>query len=75
MFAGRKFQRFCSSSKNKFVHLALQKTLAVAVESKGLSAVQQGLSKANGLDIAIVGDNDFYSQGSQVRLIPLLTQD
>ena len=42
------------------MHLALQHTFSLAVEIKGLAAVQKNL--ANGLDITIVGDNDFYSQ-------------
>jgi phosphomevalonate kinase len=46
-----------NTSKNKFVHLALQHTLSLAVEIKGLAAIQKTL--ANGLDITIVGDNDF----------------
>ncbi|KII92916.1 hypothetical protein PLICRDRAFT_490895 [Plicaturopsis crispa FD-325 SS-3] len=56
-------------SKNKFVHLALQSTLAVAVEIKGVDAVKQSLSK--GLDIAIVGDNDFYSQRAKLAELNL----
>jgi phosphomevalonate kinase len=54
-----------STSKNKFVHLALQKTLGLAVEAKGEKSVQASLEA--GLDIAIVGDNDFYSQRAKVR--------
>ena len=53
-----------STSKNKFVHLALQHTFSLAVEIKGLAAIQKTL--ANGIDIIIVGDNDFYSQRAKV---------
>lgn len=53
-----------STSKNKFVHLALQHTFSLAIEIKGLAAIQKTL--ANGLDVTIVGDNDFYSQRAKV---------
>jgi hypothetical protein len=46
------------------VHLALQHTFSLAVEIKGLAAIQKTLAK--GLDITIVGDNDFYSQRAKV---------
>ncbi|KAJ7579260.1 phosphomevalonate kinase [Mycena floridula] len=49
-----------NTSKNKFVHLALQSTIALACEIKGVDAIQNVLE--NGLNIVIVGDNDFYSQ-------------
>lgn len=54
-----------STSKNKFVHLALQKTLALALEAKGKESLDDVLS--TGLDIAILGGNDFYSQRAKVR--------
>jgi phosphomevalonate kinase len=54
----------CSTSKNKFVHLALQSTIAIASELSGISSVIKTLS--TGIDIAIVGDNDFYSQRQKV---------
>ncbi|KIY50362.1 phosphomevalonate kinase [Fistulina hepatica ATCC 64428] len=54
-----------NASKNKFVHLALQKTITLAVEVKGASSVKDILSK--GTDIAIVGGNDFYSQRAQLE--------
>jgi phosphomevalonate kinase len=50
--------------KNKFVHLALQHTLNLVAEIHSVAHVQERLS--NGLDIAAVGDNDFYSQRAQV---------
>ncbi|KAF5321229.1 hypothetical protein D9619_001788 [Psilocybe cf. subviscida] len=55
--------------RNKFVHLALQHSLALAAEIKGLSTVRQSLS--GGLDITIVGDNDFYSQRAQLESLGL----
>ncbi|KIK55390.1 hypothetical protein GYMLUDRAFT_76514 [Collybiopsis luxurians FD-317 M1] len=50
-------------SSNNFVQLALQHTISVALKFRGNEAVNQVL--ANGLDIAIIGDNDFYSQRGQ----------
>lgn len=55
-----------TASNNKFVHLALQKTLSLALEVKGPADLQHTLGA--GLDITIVGDNDFYSQQDQVRI-------
>ena len=52
------------------MHLALQHTLSLAVEIKGVAAIQKAL--ANGLDITIVGDNDFYSQRAKVSSSLLL---
>ena len=52
-------------SKNKFVQLALERTLRLARERISHSALAAALSR--GLDIRIVGDNDFYSQRAQVR--------
>ncbi|KAH9998520.1 ribosomal protein S5 domain 2-type protein [Russula compacta] len=52
-------------SNNKFVHLALQKTLSLALEAKGPADLEHTLGA--GLDITIVGDNDFYSQQDQLR--------
>ncbi|KAI0769610.1 Phosphomevalonate kinase [Trametes elegans] len=53
-----------AASKNKFVHLALQRTLALAAELKSVGTLQNTLEY--GLDITIVGDNDFYSQRAQL---------
>ncbi|KAI9066605.1 Phosphomevalonate kinase [Trametes sanguinea] len=53
-----------ATTKNKFVHLALQRTLALAAELKSVGTLQNTLSC--GLDITIVGDNDFYSQRAQL---------
>ncbi|THV05033.1 phosphomevalonate kinase [Dendrothele bispora CBS 962.96] len=58
-----------NASKNKFVHLALQNTIFVACEVKGVQAVKEKL--AQGLDVAIVGDNDFYSQRAQLTALGL----
>ena len=54
-----------SVGKNKFVHLALHRTLTLAAELKSAGTLQNTLG--HGLDITIVGDNDFYSQRAQVR--------
>lgn len=51
-------------SKNKFVYIALQHTLRLVSEIKGLEHLKDAL--AGGLDIAIVGGNDFYSQRAKV---------
>lgn len=56
---------FCSATKNKFVQLALEKTIRLAVELKEKTIIQEVLS--HGIDIAIVGDNDFYSQRATVN--------
>ncbi|CAK5265768.1 unnamed protein product [Mycena citricolor] len=53
-----------NESKNKFVHLALQNILAIASELKGIDHVKRAIS--SGIDISIVGDNDFYSQRAQL---------
>ncbi|KAI0051178.1 Phosphomevalonate kinase [Auriscalpium vulgare] len=58
-----------SASKNKFVHLALQKTLSLALEDKGAATLSQSL--AQGLTITIAGDNDFYSQQDQLAKLGL----
>ncbi|KZT08314.1 phosphomevalonate kinase [Laetiporus sulphureus 93-53] len=52
------------STNNKFVRLALERTLVLALEARGAGALQNALSY--GLDITIVGDNDFYSQRAQL---------
>jgi phosphomevalonate kinase len=57
-----------TDSKNKFVYYALKYTLILA--SERLSAVGSArslrASLQHGLDIAAVGDNDFYSQQAKV---------
>lgn len=54
----------CSRS-NKFVHIALQSTLQLVLEKVATETVRLNLGA--GLDIAIVGDNDFYSQRKQLE--------
>lgn len=55
--------------KNKFVHLALQHTLNLVSEIHSVAQVQERLF--HGLDIAAVGDNDFYSQRAQLESLGL----
>lgn len=55
--------------KNKFVHLALQHTLNLVSEIHSVAQVQEKL--VQGLDIAAVGDNDFYSQRAQLQSLGL----
>ena len=62
--SGRSLRRSVTSTKNKFVQLALQETLRLAWESRGPQELRELLSL--GLDITIAGDNDFYSQRAQV---------
>jgi phosphomevalonate kinase len=53
-----------SSSYNKFVQIALEKSLRLTTELKGSTYLEECLNA--GLDIVIVGDNDFYSQRNKV---------
>ncbi|GJE94467.1 phosphomevalonate kinase [Phanerochaete sordida] len=53
-----------TSTKNKFVQLALQETLRLVWEAKGPQDLRDSL--ATGLDVTIAGDNDFYSQRAQL---------
>jgi len=55
-----------SLSKNKFVNLAIQKVLTLVAELKGTSTLKSRLQQ--GIDITIVGDNDFYSQQAYLAL-------
>ncbi|KLO19480.1 phosphomevalonate kinase [Schizopora paradoxa] len=67
-------QSSSDSSKNKFVHLALQKTFRLVLELKGREHVANVLR--DGLDITIAGDNDFYSQRAklgELGLKPILS--
>ncbi|KAK0226085.1 phosphomevalonate kinase [Armillaria fumosa] len=57
------------TSTNKFVYLAIKKTLALVSEIKGLASLHDSL--ARGLDIAIAGDNDFYSQRAKLASLDL----
>ncbi|KAI5117107.1 hypothetical protein M0805_008226 [Coniferiporia weirii] len=56
-------------SKNKFVYIALQKTLCLVCEVKGVAHLRSALQ--NGLDITIVGGNDFYSQRAKLAELGL----
>ncbi|KAG6811902.1 hypothetical protein H0H92_005360 [Tricholoma furcatifolium] len=58
-----------NTSRNKFVHLALQITLALIAEITGITTVNNTLAK--GIDISIVGDNDFYSQREKLASLKL----
>ena len=51
-------------SKNKFVQLAVERTLSLALEIKGWESLQNTLTD---IEITILGDNDFYSQRAQVN--------
>ncbi|KIJ67899.1 hypothetical protein HYDPIDRAFT_25360 [Hydnomerulius pinastri MD-312] len=58
-----------SESKNKFVHYALKYALILAMEkltTEGSSNTFHDILK-HGLDIATVGDNDFYSQQAKLK--------
>jgi phosphomevalonate kinase len=57
---------YCSDgSKNKFVYIALQYTLKLVAEIKGAELLKNAI--AGGLEITIVGGNDFYSQRAKVH--------
>lgn len=57
-----------ADSKNKFVYYALKYTLILASERLSPVGSARSLrdSLQHGLDIATVGDNDFYSQQAKV---------
>ncbi|PFH51483.1 hypothetical protein AMATHDRAFT_142322 [Amanita thiersii Skay4041] len=56
-------------SPNKFIYFALQHSLALAIETNGVAVIKEALS--TGLDIAILGDNDFYSQRTKMAQLNL----
>lgn len=56
-------------TKNKFVQLAIEKTVKLGIEVRGATAIQESIS--SGLDIVIVGDNDFYSQRATLESLNL----
>ncbi|TFK75434.1 phosphomevalonate kinase [Pluteus cervinus] len=58
-----------NTSKNKFVHLALRTVLSLAAGTKAPSHIQELLS--TGINITIVGDNDFYSQSAKLASLNL----
>lgn len=53
-----------TESQNKFVETCLKFSLDVICERIGSKALNEKL--AQGIEITIVGDNDFYSQRAQV---------
>lgn len=53
-----------TESSNKFVETCIKYTLTVIYERIGKDEVNQLLGQ--GIQITIVGDNDFYSQRAQV---------
>ena len=50
------------------MHIALQTTLRLVAELRGANALKKELE--GGLDVVIVGGNDFYSQRAKVRIRP-----
>ncbi|KAG8907936.1 phosphomevalonate kinase [Tulasnella sp. 403] len=56
-------------TKNKFIQLAIERVLFIAIEVRGSQNLRQ--ATAQGLDIIIVGDNDFYSQRGQLAALNL----
>ncbi|KAF9452402.1 Phosphomevalonate kinase [Macrolepiota fuliginosa MF-IS2] len=56
-------------TKNKFVQLAIEKAIKLGIELRGAAAIQQSVS--HGVDIAIVGANDFYSQRATLTSLDL----
>ncbi|KAI9483232.1 MAG: Phosphomevalonate kinase [Benjaminiella poitrasii] len=59
------FESIPTDSQNKFVETCLKFTLNVIVERIGSEKLTQLLE--NGIDVVIVGDNDFYSQRTQLE--------
>lgn len=53
-----------TESRNKFVETCLKFTLDVILEKIG--SVELNKKLENGIEVTIVGDNDFYSQRAQV---------
>ncbi|KAI8059903.1 phosphomevalonate kinase [Gongronella butleri] len=62
-------QRDSDASSNKFVETCLRYTLKVIHELIGSDAFDQVMQ--NGLDICILGDNDFYSQREELTKLGL----
>ena len=52
----------CDGGRNKFVEIALQKTLSLIEALDGQMKPSQVFDTSSLLEIVIVGDNDFYSQ-------------
>jgi phosphomevalonate kinase len=59
-----------ASERNKFVEIALRETFKLAQALVGVETIRKCLKDQNGveagLEIVIVGDNDFYSQRRSV---------
>ncbi|KZO95550.1 Phosphomevalonate kinase [Calocera viscosa TUFC12733] len=55
--------------RNKFVQLAIQRTLLLALQLKGAASLTSSINK--GLDIYILGANDFYSQRAALASLSL----
>jgi phosphomevalonate kinase len=60
------------SGRNKFVEIALQKTLSLIEAMKGEIKPSQFFDGTNQLEIVIAGDNDFYSQRRAVSTCSLI---
>lgn len=52
----------CNGGRNKFVEIALQRTLSLIEAMDGEMKPSQVFDGSSLLEIVIVGDNDFYSQ-------------
>lgn len=63
------------NGKNKFVEIALQKTLALVQALRGQSRSESLIDQGSNLEIVIVGDNDFYSQRQAVRCESILATE
>ncbi|KAJ9117552.1 hypothetical protein QFC22_004402 [Naganishia vaughanmartiniae] len=59
------------NGKNKFVEIALQKTLALIQALKGQPQADSIIHQGSNLEIVIVGDNDFYSQRQALEALSL----
>ncbi|KAI7908196.1 ribosomal protein S5 domain 2-type protein [Cokeromyces recurvatus] len=59
------FESITLDSQNKFVETCLKFTLKVIFEKIGSDLLNQLL--ANGIEVVIVGDNDFYSQRAELE--------
>ncbi|KAJ9110278.1 hypothetical protein QFC19_001681 [Naganishia cerealis] len=59
------------NGRNKFVEIALQKTLALIQVLKGQSQGDSFIDQRSQLEIVIVGDNDFYSQRQTLEALSL----
>ncbi|CEP10758.1 hypothetical protein [Parasitella parasitica] len=60
------FKSITTESSNKFVETCLKFTLQIILERNGAEQMNQLLN--NGIQVTIVGDNDFYSQRAQLQV-------